>query len=115
MLQKTRETLLAFFAQVDQSGDGCINLEEFRNLAEDPRMKAWISAMDMDVSDAERVFTLMDDGDGEVSVDELLAGISRLKGAAKSIDLCQLAHKITRIEDCVIKIHALANGDQSDL
>merc|ERR1711933_122942 len=50
------------------------------------------------MSDAEMVFTMMDDGDGNISVEELLTGFARLRGTAKSVDLCHLMNMFSRLE-----------------
>jgi hypothetical protein len=40
--------------------------------------------MDLDAGDIDTLFALIDDGDGGITVDELIKGVSRLKGTARS-------------------------------
>merc|ERR1712038_2229406 len=93
MMQKTRAAsahvhkMRRLFQQADTSGDGYINLDEFKTVLSDTSVRLWLASMDMEVGDAERLFLLIDNGDGLISADELIAGVSRLKGSARSIDL----------------------------
>merc|ERR1711957_558612 len=50
-----------------------------------------MASMDLDVADAEMVFELVDaDGDGRLTAEELVAGVSRLMGDARNLDLLVL-------------------------
>merc|ERR1712224_582629 len=82
------------FSKVDKNGDGDLSWEEFEAVTKNDWVRTWLSAMDLDITHAERLWRLMDDGDNKMTADELVKGISRLKGPSKSIDLLHLAHEI---------------------
>eukprot|EP00928_Gymnodinium_smaydae_P053622 TRINITY_DN3756_c0_g1_i1.p1 TRINITY_DN3756_c0_g1~~TRINITY_DN3756_c0_g1_i1.p1 ORF type:complete len:183 (-),score=33.02 TRINITY_DN3756_c0_g1_i1:248-796(-) len=75
------------FDFADESGDGSITLDEWRDITNDPETKLWLASMELDVRDTDQLFLLMDRGDGQLHRDQLAEGISRLKGPARSIDL----------------------------
>ena len=53
----------------------------------DPFVVSWMAAYEIDVTDVELLFCLMDDGDGTITAEELVSGVSRLKGFARSMGL----------------------------
>merc|ERR1712098_523255 len=75
---------------------GTLDRKEFIRILRDPRTNRWLSAMEIEVGDANALFDLLDDGDGKITVDELVRGVSRLRGAARSIDvvtvMCQVSN-----------------------
>ncbi|CAJ1408869.1 unnamed protein product [Effrenium voratum] len=93
MRQKERERRLhtkkmkILFEAADESGDGVIDREEFRRVFDMPEIRTWLAAQDLPVADPDVLFKLLDDGDNELTAEELVKGVDRLKGAAKSIDL----------------------------
>ncbi|CAE7340371.1 scn4ab [Symbiodinium pilosum] len=78
------------FRELDEDGSGALDEQEFKRALKDPRFKIWMAALDLQSSDAENLFKLLDDGDGQISYQEFLAGAKRLKGSAQSIDLVTL-------------------------
>jgi hypothetical protein len=82
------------FNHLDEDGDGLVSLEEFRSILEDPPVKMWLAAMELNVNDIDTVFSLLDDGDGKLTPEELVAGVSRLKGVAKSIDVVKMEQRM---------------------
>ena len=56
------------------------------------------------------VFELMDDGDGHLSADELIAGVSKLKGAARILVLFLIPHT-----QSVVHLHDKAIGARVNL
>jgi len=78
------------FQQFDSSGDGYLTKDEFLQIVVDPRVKTLLSALELEINDAELVFDLTDDGDGKVGAEEMVYSFSRLKGAARSVDVLAL-------------------------
>ncbi|CAK0800467.1 unnamed protein product [Prorocentrum cordatum] len=65
-----------------------IDLQHFKRVLSHPEFQLWLKAMDYDISDAGLLFHLIDaDGDGSLSVDELIQGMAMLKGTARNIDV----------------------------
>lgn len=75
-------------------------------MTKDPRVKMWLAAMDFDASNAQRVFELIegDDGDDKLSAEELVNGVAKLKGSAKSIDLLDLQRHFNKVERSVQRV-----------
>jgi len=84
--------MLQFLTAADDSNDGVLQREELKKILENPDMKVWLSAQDLDVVDVDLLFDFLDGGEGHISSAELISGVARLKGAARSIDLVGLMH-----------------------
>jgi len=79
-----------FFEEADTSRDGRIDFEEFQAIMQNKEVKIWLSAMELDVRDVRQLFDLLDrtgDSDGTLSAEELVMGIAKLRGPARSIDI----------------------------
>ncbi|OLP87440.1 Sodium channel protein type 11 subunit alpha [Symbiodinium microadriaticum] len=93
MRQKDRDRMLhtkkmrTLFAAADESGDGVLDQDEFREIMNNPDIRMWLAAQELPVRDPDVLWRLLDDGDAELTADELVAGVDRLKGTAKGIDL----------------------------
>lgn len=87
---KLSRKMHALFAECDDTGDGTVSWEEFRDIIEDQRVRTWLSAMELDVRDARDLFVLLDDGDHQISAEELVKGVSRLKGPSRALDMALL-------------------------
>jgi len=103
-MKKHSSAMQRFFAEADESGDGQLSLDEFIQITSDPRVKVWLGAMDLDISDAGLVFQLMGNKDGQLSAQELVQGVSKLKGAARSIDMVAVQTICKRIEKQVSEL-----------
>eukprot|EP00811_Abedinium_folium_P028000 NODE_4298_length_1908_cov_8.839978.p1 GENE.NODE_4298_length_1908_cov_8.839978~~NODE_4298_length_1908_cov_8.839978.p1 ORF type:complete len:587 (+),score=126.73 NODE_4298_length_1908_cov_8.839978:1-1761(+) len=94
-----------FLLLADDGNDGSVSLEEFTQVLTAPEMRTWFAAQDLDVGDAELLFTLIDDdGDGDLTIDELTAGVARLKGTARSVHVHALLHTIVHLGKVVNEI-----------
>eukprot|EP00439_Symbiodinium_sp_Y106_P037697 s805_g4.t1 len=54
-----------FFMTLDASGDGLVSWDEFS----DPQLQLWMSTLDLETQDLVSLFQMIDDGDGEISVE----------------------------------------------
>merc|ERR1712187_117605 len=112
VLQKERQAkkhvqkMMQLMHHGDDSGDDKLSFSEFKDITTDPRVSTWLSAMEFDIRDPELVFSLIDDSDdGTITAQELIAGVSRLKGPARSMDLATLTHEHRRIVEMIEIIH----------
>merc|ERR1712228_153818 len=94
----------ALFAAADESGDGFLDYDEFMAILTKPEIKSWLAAQQLDVSDAELMFVLMDDGDEQISAPELVKAAGKLKGPARSIDLHNLMMEHDDLKKLVLEI-----------
>eukprot|EP00929_Paragymnodinium_shiwhaense_P123291 TRINITY_DN9697_c0_g1_i1.p1 TRINITY_DN9697_c0_g1~~TRINITY_DN9697_c0_g1_i1.p1 ORF type:complete len:402 (-),score=64.15 TRINITY_DN9697_c0_g1_i1:73-1278(-) len=86
----------------DDSQDGYLNMEEFQNLLADKRVKKWLLAQEVEVHHVRAAFEMIDaSGDGRICPEELVRGIARLKGSARSVDVLMLMDKLSGIEALV--------------
>lgn len=90
--------LKKLFHRLDTSGDGLVSWEEFQELMTNKHMRTWLSLLDIQVNDLESFFRTMDDGDGQITVDELVMGVSRLKGQANAIDIAHVTAMVKRLD-----------------
>merc|ERR1712137_289997 len=78
----------------------------FVDLLQNPSVRTWLAAQEIDARDGNLLFDLMDDGDRRLSAPELIKGLGRLKGTAKSIDLVGLMHMTAHLSWLVSRIDA---------
>jgi hypothetical protein len=101
--EKWLAEMRSLFEEMDTDGSGTVNLDEVSTFFEDPRVQSYFQALGLDATDAQRLFTLLDEYDtGEVDVSTFLDGCLRLKGVARSIDVYALMwehKKFTRVVD----------------
>lgn len=88
----------AFFRKADADNNGLISWEEFRDQLRDSKVRGYFMTMGIDVQSAGRVFQMLDHkGHGTVDVKDFVEGCIRLKGVAKSIDMCMLLNDVRRM------------------
>lgn len=98
------------FNQIDHDGTGTIEREDFLEMIKDRRAQALFHKLGFPVTpeNATGIFGLLDfDGDGGISYDEFEAGVYRLHGGAKSIDMARL---LVRVDQCARGMEELMHG-----
>merc|ERR1712232_996528 len=103
----------ALFEAADESGDGFLDYDEFMTIITKPEVKSWLAAQQLDVSDAELMFVLMDDGDGEITAPELVKAAAKLKGPARSIDLHNLMREHDDLKQMFLNATKGVNAEDS--
>jgi len=96
----------ALFAVADSDGSGRLDAEEFAEVCADPSVKVWISAMGLDVSNASTVFEQLTHqlGVEDLSAEELVVGVSRLKGSARNMDMSILRNENLELRKIVTNL-----------
>eukprot|EP00434_Breviolum_minutum_P019270 symbB.v1.2.016982.t1/scaffold1297.1/size126219/6 len=115
--QKEREMAMytrkvrKLFNSMDETGDGCLNLEEFQKLAQSPKLKFWMSQLELEYHDLLSLFEFLDNGDGEITPAEFIEGASRLRGSAKAVDIWRLETKVEVLMGEVLKTLSANEGE----
>ena len=113
MRQRDREKKLhtkkmkRLFEHADESGDGILDMEEFIQVLENPSVRTWLAAQDLSINSNEaaaNLFRLLDDGDAALTAMELVEGVARLKGPAKSMDLAVFKLDFLKFKEDVSKL-----------
>lgn len=94
------------FMEADTDGDGFVNADEWRELVSHPAVQLWLGSMDLDAADADGLYELIHDldQDGDLTMDELIRGVARLKGTARSYDLQMLLRQVLALTESVDKL-----------
>jgi len=82
-LQKLKKV----FEVADESGDGVLSEEEFNHAIESTSVKQYMQALELELHEGHALYQLLDNGKGELHIDDFIKGVSKLKGQARSIDV----------------------------
>eukprot|EP00812_Abedinium_dasypus_P005562 NODE_1698_length_1080_cov_271.745366.p1 GENE.NODE_1698_length_1080_cov_271.745366~~NODE_1698_length_1080_cov_271.745366.p1 ORF type:complete len:337 (-),score=120.11 NODE_1698_length_1080_cov_271.745366:52-963(-) len=113
VVQKTRAVhrhinkMMRLMTLTDTSGNGMLDRSEFIKVMKDPTIKTWLAAMDIEVDDIGRLFDCIDNGDGNVTAEELIRGVSKLRGSARSIDMRVMLSRTTKV---LTRVDAVASA-----
>lgn len=88
----------AMFGMVDVSGDGNLTWDEFQDAFEVPEVATKLKMLDFEKSSCHELFSLLDTGDGSLSLGEFFEGIQGMEGPAKAKDSFKLLKHVERIE-----------------
>lgn len=93
---KTQAELKNMFQTLDEDGSGALTREEFTDVLDDVGFLRQMKMLDIDLEELPDIFDILDDGDGEVTTEEFVMGITRLQGTAMSRDMlrCTSRNKI---------------------
>mmetsp|Transcript_11592 Transcript_11592/g.27785 ORF Transcript_11592/g.27785 Transcript_11592/m.27785 type:complete len:535 (+) Transcript_11592:77-1681(+) len=84
--QKYVQKLQEVFHAIGGSVDGLITEERLASILESPKALAYFQTLDLDVTETSALFSLLDNGDGEITQEEFIDGVLRCKGPARAID-----------------------------
>jgi hypothetical protein len=89
--KRISEEVRRIFHEADVDNSGTLSIDELRAQLHNPWVKAYFSGLEIDCTDANIIFTLIDtDGTQRISIDEFVSGTMKLKGHARSIDVLSL-------------------------
>ena len=94
---KTIAKLEQFFEECDTSHGGLLSYEEFQVVLELEGARDYFQSLELEIHEMDQLFNLLDDGDGQVSFNEFLAGLLRIKGQARETDVLAVLHDSRKI------------------
>jgi len=98
-MKELHKKLGDIYVMLDGSGDGTIDPDEFKALLNEEKTKIWLSALDIDCSDPDQLFELLDlDGDGIITKSEFTHGAAKLRGSSTQRDMYSMQALTERLE-----------------
>jgi len=107
--------LLDVFNVADTSGDGRLTWDEFLKFFDDPKIRSYMSTLELDPQECERLFHMLDDGDGCVTADEFVKGAVRLKGSARSQDVISMMRDVNKLGQSMVEMQKSISAMHSKL
>jgi len=92
------EKLEGVFQQIDESGQGMITEARLNEILQDPKVAVYFQTLDLDVHEGTALFHILDNGDGEVTLDEFINGILRCRGPARAIDQVAMRAELKHLD-----------------
>jgi len=94
-----KEKLREVFLAADKDGDGNLTPEEFFATLGLPKVRSYLSLLEVNIKDCDPLFEILDDGgDGVITIEEFCKGILHLKGQASALDIIMLQRENRRIQ-----------------
>lgn len=92
------------FVTSDENRTGFITWEEFERQLRNPQMEAYFKVLDLDLSEAQGLFYLLDvHNSGEISSEEFVNGCLGLRGTAKALDMKTLMFNSKRMFQLLVE------------
>lgn len=107
------ERLEKVFRTLDECGDGMITQKRLEQMLMEPKVQVLFKTLDVDVTETSALFHLLDDGDGEVTLDEFIDGILRCKGPARAIDQVAMHSDIKQLDKKLSKVMKAVRASKS--
>ncbi|CAK8998889.1 unnamed protein product [Durusdinium trenchii] len=108
--------LYTIFQDFDQNGNGAISWAEFQLALEDERMHAFLAALELDMSDAVKVFQILaSDKTGAIEESDFLLGCLRLRGGATAVDMVRIQMEQEWIHSALLQMKGLMQKTAKDL
>merc|ERR1712032_758777 len=87
----------SLFAEIDTDGDGMVCEEEYVRVARDARFKKMLETLQVNPHKAGYLFRLLDTENGKLTCQQLVAGISNLRGDAKKVDVVNVLYETQKL------------------
>jgi hypothetical protein len=112
--KQLEQALREAFGALDEDNSGTLSWQEFSDNID--RMRPYLATLDLSVSDAKGLFKLVDIQETDsVTIDDFIQGCMRLKGTAKSIDLCTLLYENRRQSRALQKLTRFCEKHMNDV
>lgn len=109
------EDLKQFFLQIDLDGSGSLTKQEFFRATKQRKIRNKLRALDILPKDIDELWDILDDGKGELQVEEFQSGIRRLRGEAKSKDILRLSKELRQFEMSVDEVEGYIESSKGRL
>lgn len=94
---KFSDKLKTLFRAFDADGDGLLTPQEWESALTVPYVQHYLQILDVRIADCHRLFSILDDGDGQITISEFCDGLKRVKGQARAVDMVVLQNNTEKV------------------
>lgn len=109
---KKREELQALaelFLEIDTDGSGELSEDEFFGALKNKKVKQLLELLEIQPTELEEVWNVLDDGDGCLTIKEFTTGIRRMRGQAKAKDMADTIKRLRHAQNATAELQAQAD------
>lgn len=103
------QELRGVFLEMDEDEGGTLSQEEVCKAWKNRKVRQKFRTMDIGKKDLIILWTALDDGDGELTIEEFIKGMRKLKGEAKAKDILKLYREVRILESSIKEITILSD------
>ena len=106
VLKKTEfmNKLEGIFRAIDENGTGIITEERLTKVLDIPKVAAYFQTMELDIHEGKALFQVLQNGNGEVTLEEFIDGIMRCKGPARAIDQVAMQADLRAMDAKIVQL-----------
>jgi len=106
-VEQHMQRFCALFEAMDTDGSGTITRKEFDDAFQQPEVCNQLKLMDIGPTDCQELFSLLDSGDGELSLEEFFDGLKKIEGTAQARDVLRLQKTLDELVRSMVKRQGL--------
>jgi len=107
--ERTVKELKDMFTDMDADGGGTLSRDEIAKAWQNRKVRKKFRTMDIGKKDLNILWEALDDGDGELTIEEFTGGMRKLKGEAKAKDILKLYKQVRILESSIREITILSD------
>ncbi|CAE8583200.1 unnamed protein product, partial [Polarella glacialis] len=88
------QALASLFLEIDTDGSGQLSAEEFFEALRNKKVVTMLEILEIQHEELHDTWTVLDDGDGLLTIKEFTSGIRRMRGQAKAKDIADAIKRI---------------------
>lgn len=107
---KVAKRLKHIFKLADGSGDGCVELEDFRRMLDEPDVLEHLEEMELNHNEMRALVDLLSEGGKPVPISDFLHAALTMNDTARTIHMMQTSIDVARIERAIVQLGARQNA-----
>lgn len=90
--------LKSIFEDLDEDGNGRLTREELEASRRHPKIQKRLRGLEISAKEIDELWEILDDGDGELTIDEFVNGMKKMKGVAQARDTMYVMRNLKDVD-----------------
>lgn len=99
------DRMRSIFEDLDEDGNGRLTREELEASRRHPKIQKKLRGLDISAREIDELWEILDDGDGELTIQEFVNGMKKMKGVAQARDTMYVMRNLKEVDTEVVGLH----------